>query len=95
MEVSEFPIEPMSDGTIRIHPIGVTRSRIIEQQTGGFTAVEATIELDAKYKDFLKGLEGYSHLIVIYWLSEQTRALAVTQPQSNPEVPYVGMFACR
>ena len=96
MSQIEFPIEPMSpDGTIRVHPIGVIRSRIAEQQTGGFNAVESTIELDSRYKGFLEGLEGYSHLIVLYWLSEQTRALAVTQPQSHPEAPYVGMFACR
>lgn len=80
---------------IEVKPIGTIRSRIAEQQTGGFLNVETTIELKPEYLEFLKGLEGYSHLTVVYWLSEQKQVLAATQPQGHPEVPYVGMFACR
>ncbi len=89
-------IEPIAaDGTIRIKPIGVIRSRVAEQQTGGFEEVESSIELRAEFADFLVGLGDYSHLKVIYWLSEMTETHGLHRPQSNPEVPEVGMFACR
>jgi tRNA (Thr-GGU) A37 N-methylase len=89
-------IEPVAaDGSIRIHPIGSVRSRITEQQTEGFGQVESDIELRPEFADYLTGLDDYSHLKVIYWLSEMTETHALHQPQSNPEVPYVGMFACR
>ena len=84
-----------SKDLIQIRPIGLIRSRVAEQQTGGFQDIETTIELKPEYRDFLQGLEGYSHITVLYWLSEQTQVLADTQPQGHPEVPYVGMFACR
>lgn len=94
--MKDFPIEPMTaDSRIIIRPIGIIHSKIAEQQTGGFEESETTIELRPEFADFLSGIEGYSHLIVLYWLSEQTKALAVTRPQGNPEAPYVGMFACR
>lgn len=85
----------LPDGNILIKPIGTIRSQVAEQRTGGFEAVESSIELHAEFADFLTGLNDYSHLNVIYWLSEMTETHALHQPQSNPEVPYVGMFACR
>lgn len=81
--------------SIKIHPIGHVRSRILEQQTGGFQETESDIELLPEFAEYLAGLEDYSHLKIIYWLSEITETHGLHQPQSNPEVPYVGMFACR
>ena len=89
-------IETMAaDGTIRIHPIGSVRSAVEHQQTGGFEGVESEIVLRPEFGDYLHGLDEYSHLKVIYWLSEMTETHGLHQPQSNPDVPYVGMFACR
>ncbi len=89
-------IEPIAaDGTIRIKPIGAIRSAVDKQQTGGFESVQSWVELRPEFADFLLGIDDYSHLAVVYWLSEQTAALPVTRPQGNPDVPEVGMFACR
>lgn len=85
----------LADGNILIRPIGAIQSQVDEQQTGGFGAVESSIELLPEFAEFLTGLSEYSHLNVIYWLSEMTETHALHQPQANPEVPYVGMFACR
>jgi tRNA (adenine37-N6)-methyltransferase len=84
-----------ADGTIHIHPIGTIRSGVAAQQTGGFTGLESRIELKPEYLEFLVGLEDYSHIKVIYWLSEMTETHGLHRPQSNAEVPLVGMFACR
>ncbi|MBI2954597.1 MAG: SAM-dependent methyltransferase [Chloroflexi bacterium] len=89
-------IEPIApDGSIRMHPIGKARSPIRSQQTGGFQEVESRIDLLPEFADYLLGLEPYSHLIVVYWMHEQTAPKATTRPQGNPLVPEVGMFACR
>ena len=89
-------IEPMAaDGTIRLRPIGTIRSGVRAQQTGGFEAVESRIELLPEFEEWLLGLDGYSHVKVLFWMSEQTEAHGVHRPQGNPHVPDVGMFACR
>jgi tRNA (adenine37-N6)-methyltransferase len=87
------PVEP--DGTIRMHPIGRARSQVKRQQTGGFQELESRIELGPEFAGYLRGLEEYSHILVLYWMHEQTAPKAVTRPQENPAVPEVGMFACR
>ena len=87
--------DPDDSGTIRIKPIGVIRSKISEQQTGGFEGLESAIVLKPEFADYLPGLEEYSHLKVIYWLSEMTETHGLHRPQGNPDAPVVGMFACR
>jgi tRNA (Thr-GGU) A37 N-methylase len=81
--------------TMSLTPIGVIRANVIEQQVGGFVDGESLIELRPEYAEFLGGIEDYSHIHVMYWLSEMTESMPKTQPQGNPEVPVVGMFACR
>jgi tRNA (Thr-GGU) A37 N-methylase len=93
MSIVIDPIAP--DGSIRIHPIGVARSPVREQQTGGFMDVESSVELLPQFADYLKELEQYSHIIVLFWMHEQTFSQAITRPQGHPAVPEVGMFACR
>ena len=80
---------------ILVRPIGRICSHIVAQQTGGFEDVESTIELLPEYSEFVIGFEDYSHVTVVYWLSEQTEVHGLHRPQSNPNVPEVGMFACR
>ena len=58
-----------------------------------------TIQVAPKYRKGLEGLEGFSHLVVLWWFSEfadeQSRAvLEVASPYKNsPEV--MGIFATR
>lgn len=96
VETFKMDIRPMAaDGTISIQPIGSVRSNIGEQQTGGFESVETTIEMKPEFRNYLEGLADYSHLHILYWLSEMTESHGLHRPQANPEVPVVGMFACR
>jgi tRNA (Thr-GGU) A37 N-methylase len=89
-------VEPIgSDGSIRMHPIGKAHSPVARQQTGGFLEMESRIELAPEFECYLAGLEQYSHVIVLYWMHEQTSPKARTQPQGHPAAPEVGMFACR
>lgn len=89
-------VEPIaSDGSIRMHPIGKATSPIKGQQTGGFLGVESRIHLRPELADYLRGLEDYSHIIVLYWMHEQTSPRTTTRPQGHPAAPEVGMLACR
>lgn len=89
-------VEPMgTDGSIKMHPIGKACSSVRNQQTGGFQKVTSRIELAPEFADYLHGLEEYSHVLVLYWMHEQTTPKACTRPQGNPAVPVVGMLACR
>ncbi len=80
---------------IQINSIGTIRSPVSEQQTGGFTATDSLIQLNPEFAEYLDGILEYSHLHIIYWLSEMTDIISTTRPQGNHEVPVVGMFACR
>lgn len=63
---------------MEIHPVGTARSG-----EGGFA-----LELDPAYRDALAGLEGFSHVAVLWWFSE------ADMPEARRELqypsPYVG-----
>ncbi|GAB6905081.1 putative S-adenosyl-L-methionine-binding protein AF_0433 [Desulfosarcina cetonica] len=55
----------------------------------------STIIVDADWGDALKGIEAYSHLLVLYWahkVNEQGRALKRVHPMGRKEIPEVGLF---
>ncbi len=83
------------DDTIHVNPIGTIQSIVRQQQTGGFLGVESLVVLEPEYNEYLVGLGDYSHLHVIYWLSEMDETHGLHRPQGNTDVPVVGMFACR
>jgi tRNA (adenine37-N6)-methyltransferase len=89
------PIYPMTDGLVRMKPIGVVRSPVTEPQTGGLTGVRATIEVDPALEPLLAGFEEFSHLWVLYWLTEVHECSAARRPQGREDVPVVGILATR
>jgi tRNA-Thr(GGU) m(6)t(6)A37 methyltransferase TsaA len=57
------------------------------------------IEIFPEFCAGLKGINGFSHLIVLYWFhrrdnEEQRQTLSVV-PKKHPSAPEVGVFACR
>lgn len=90
------PIYPLDDeGNIKIRPIGSVRSGVREQQTGGFRDVESEIVIDPALEPLLHGIDEFSHLVVVYWLSEITACSEQRSPQGLEDVPLVGMLASR
>ncbi|MCB1505279.1 MAG: tRNA (N6-threonylcarbamoyladenosine(37)-N6)-methyltransferase TrmO [Hyphomicrobiaceae bacterium] len=53
----------------------------------------ATIEVDPPYDQGLAGIEGFSHLIALYWLDQSRRDLVVQHPSHR--VTPTGVFALR
>ena len=55
--------------------------------------VEATVELDARYRTGLEGIERFSHLILLYWMDAARRDL-IRQTPRHLDAPR-GVFALR
>ena len=81
---------------MEIKSIGYAKSRIKEQQFGGFKDEIIEIVLDKEYSEALNGLEEYSQVIIIYWMNGAEGIVKLKhRPQGNPNVPEVGIFATR
>ncbi len=70
-----------------IHPVGIVRRR-------GETA---WIEVFGPYRDAMLGLEGFSHIQVIFWFHEndtaEIRRTLRVHPRKDPSNPLTGVFA--
>ncbi len=79
----------MESTSLRMQPIGLVK------QQGDRTYVE----IEPQYAAALKGLEGFSHLWVVYWFHEndtpERRATLQVHPRRDPANPLTGVFACR
>jgi tRNA-Thr(GGU) m(6)t(6)A37 methyltransferase TsaA len=58
-----------------------------------------TIEVAPRYQDALLGLEGFSHVWVIWWFDRndnpEKRAVLRVHPRGDPKNPLTGVFATR
>lgn len=80
---------------IKLKQIGFAKNSE-KQHFGKWSEVVTDLVIDDQYKDALKGLEDYSHLIVLYWMHEVKTCDIRHVPQGKVgEVPEVGIFACR
>jgi tRNA (adenine37-N6)-methyltransferase len=59
--------------------------------------VETVLDILPRWSDGLAGIEGYSHLYVIFWLDRARRARKPRThiPEGREGLPEVGMFATR
>lgn len=73
--------------TYQVFPIGVIRK----------TDTRTWIEIENRYKDALLGLDGFSHIHVIYWFHEndtpELRRTLQVHPRKDPNNPLTGVFA--
>lgn len=83
-----------------IKAIGIVRSKIKQTPKPEYDwrGIASQIVVDSSLSEALEGLEGYSHIIVIYWMHQAIdpgkMALKV-HPKGNRELPLVGLFASR
>ena len=79
-------------------PVGVVRNAVKESQMGGWEVVESRIVIRRSLEGALDGLEGYSHLIVLFWIDrvpEEERTATRIHPMGDPALPLLGVFATR
>jgi len=80
---------------IKLKPIGFVKNKVKAPRFGKFAKEVSEIILDKKFAPALKGIDDYSHIIVVYWMDKIKDYAVQHRPQGNSEVPIVGIFACR
>lgn len=84
---TNFRREPIK--TICLNPVGVVKKQ----------AEQTCLEIYPEYAPALKGLEGFSHLWVLYWFDKndtpKQRQTLQVHPRRDPANPLTGVFACR
>ena len=80
---------------ITLKPIGFVKNNVKKLRFGNFDDEVSEIIVDEKFRDALNGIEDYSHVIIVYWMDKIKDYVVTHKPQGNPDVPTVGIFACR
>ena len=73
----------------KVYPVGTV------QKEDGVTRLAIADD----YAKALKGLDGFSHVVVLYWFDKndtpRKRSILQVHPRGNPRNPLTGVFACR
>lgn len=83
---------------ITLRPIGRVKNSIRKFKREGWDSVISEIILDPPYAEALDGIEEYSHLYILFWISRlrpAQRKMKKIHPKSRPDLPLVGIFATR
>ncbi len=87
-----------SQQVLSLRPIGyVVKGRPWPPGDEAWQENVSEIEIDASWAEALEGLEGYSHIWILWWLDrfpDPPEVLRV-HPGGRPEVPLMGIFATR
>jgi tRNA (adenine37-N6)-methyltransferase len=78
-----------------LRPIGIVRSPIRELENRNWDDIVSEIYLDRKWIKALKGLEDFSHVIVLFWLSRAQGIHLQVHPKRRKDLPLVGMLSTR
>ena len=86
------PREPVS-----IRPIGVVRNKITTPRPDGWAHVRSDILLRDELTPMLDGIDGYSHIIVVFAFDSvpESEQRARIRPRSDPRIPEQGVLATR
>ena len=93
--------EELGPPTVLVNNAGILRDNLVFRMTDDdWDAVTSTVELDADRfaPDVLDGLDGFSHVEVVYVFDRVDPAGVETgarHPRGNPDWPRVGIFAQR
>ncbi len=80
-------------------PIGIVKSSLKEKTSARLDLKEimAEMEIDPQYNEALDGLEGFSHIIVLYWMHRAVfdKKRLKGHPMGKKDAPLQGLFAIR
>ncbi|MFO8192630.1 MAG: tRNA (N6-threonylcarbamoyladenosine(37)-N6)-methyltransferase TrmO [Bacillota bacterium] len=81
-------------------PVLVAESGGLKWQAGnynhGLRDTVSELVIDPEYNDCLEGIEGFSHLLVLYWahlVEHDGRLLIKVHPMGRKDLPLTGLFA--
>ena len=79
----------MATGDIEVVPVGVVERK----------GASVSIRIYPDFGPGLKGLDGFSHILVCYWFhgndTPDKRSILQVHPRGNPSNPLTGVFATR
>ena len=80
-------------------PIGTVKCAVTEMSQGGWAKINSEIHLDPQLAGGLQGLDGYSHILVAFFLDRAQGFDPATQllrkPRGREDMQAVGVFAQR
>ena len=82
---------------IVLKPIGFVRTEAIGDEVKDKTRI-SQIALRDELADALYGIDGFSHLFVLFWLheiSDEQRKTLKVHPRGRKDLPLLGVFATR
>ena len=82
-------------GRIQLKPIGKAKNTAKKPELVGWKDLITEIVIDKRYAKGLDWIEGYSHVIIVYWMGREKECHLKHHPQGRKDVPYGGIFACR
>jgi tRNA-Thr(GGU) m(6)t(6)A37 methyltransferase TsaA len=85
-------------GALAMEPVGVVRSPVAEGVDEDWGSVVAEIHLRVEYAPGLRGLEEFSHAIVVFLMHQATfnpDTDLVRRPRGQADMPELGIFAQR
>ncbi|UCD53769.1 MAG: tRNA (N6-threonylcarbamoyladenosine(37)-N6)-methyltransferase TrmO [Dehalococcoidia bacterium] len=77
--------------------IGIVRSKVTQPPQPDEGKVISEIVVDSSLTEALDGLEGFSHIAVLYWMHQAPAGKVLTKvhPMGKKEFPLVGLFVTR
>jgi tRNA-Thr(GGU) m(6)t(6)A37 methyltransferase TsaA len=86
-----------SQENIALKPIGVVRTASVGNQVKDKTRISRIVIRD-ELAEALEGIDGFSHLFVLFWLheiSDEKRKTLKIRPRGRRDLPLLGVFATR
>lgn len=83
---------------LALRPVGVVRNRVKTAGHRDWRLVESRIIIEPEFEPALDGIEGFSHIIVVFWmdrLEPRGRKVLKVHPQGDRGLPLVGVFSAR
>jgi tRNA (adenine37-N6)-methyltransferase len=84
--------------SLTLHPIGIIRNDVTDPVDENWSKVISEIHLAPEYVEGLKGLEDWSHVVVIYVMHKANfdrQMDLVRRPRGMADMPELGIFAQR
>jgi len=83
---------------ITLKPIGRVKNSVRKMKRDGWESMVSEVILNREYAEALDGVEEYSHLLILFWLSRIRRSMKEIKkihPKSRQDLPLVGIFSTR
>jgi tRNA-Thr(GGU) m(6)t(6)A37 methyltransferase TsaA len=96
--VSDARVSPTTAPTLPVRAIGVVRCAVTEGRDEDWGDVVSELHLDDALARGLDGVDGFSHVLVVYWMHEASFDAArdlVRRPRGRADMPALGIFAQR